>query len=104
MVAIHDHIVVADKGDLGGFLAHTLTPTSKQLSKAEWDEMRLGMVCESAKDFGEDKADLEKLCSFNNSQCSIDQKEQIARIVSRITRVMEVAETARAEYDKAKGQ
>ncbi len=102
VVTIHDHIVIADKGDLGGFLIHTLTPATKQLEKPEWDAMRVGMVCMSAKDFGEEKSDLEKLCSWNNSQCTVDQTEQVKATIARLDRIMLAATAARAAYEARK--
>lgn len=102
-ITIHDHVLVADKGDLGGFLIHTQTSTTKHLDKAVWDDMRVGMLCLSPKDFGEDKGNLEKLCSFDNGACTVDQTEQAEVFFGRLNRLLKVANAARAEYEKKKG-
>lgn len=63
-VQINDSTWYADKGPFGATQIHTLSSGLVSLSKADWDQKRLGMVCTDVQTFADIKKDIETLCSY----------------------------------------
>jgi hypothetical protein len=88
-VSINDETVYALKGPgRGAFYAHTLTTEQGSLSQAEWDVISAGMLCMSANSFGDLKAIIEQLCSYNPNECNYPQ---VQPVVTRLTTLIKKA-------------
>ena len=63
-VEVRDQAWFVDKGELGALELHTMVDTKQKITKADWDNMRFGMLCTTPQTFGEIKKTIEKLCSY----------------------------------------
>ena len=86
-VTLHDEVWHVIKGPLGALEVHTQTDTTKDLTKAQWDAISFGELCTSINNFGDDKADLEKLCSENPVGCDVDTQEQMQALFTKIAKI-----------------
>tara|TARA_R110000868_G_scaffold291143_1_gene551532 strand:+ start:226 stop:594 length:369 start_codon:yes stop_codon:yes gene_type:complete len=62
---------------------HFLTPENRELSREQWDQERVGMVCTKSDNFGDWKAALEKLCRVSG-KCSYQTKKKISQFIYRM--------------------
>lgn len=67
-IQISDDTFYADKGPLGAVEIHTLTAGTTDISPAQWNNLRFGMICTDENTFAKWKADIETLCSYT-SEC-----------------------------------
>jgi glutathione synthase/RimK-type ligase-like ATP-grasp enzyme len=75
-IVIHDAEWCSNLPDGGAYCAHTLTPENRELSREEWDKMRVGKVCTDAKTLGDIKKVIQQLCSQTNN-CYIDNQRKV---------------------------
>lgn len=73
-----------DVGNDGAIVTHTLTDTSYDINKTEWDAKRYGMVCTSMDDFGYMKSTIEKLCSEHRALCRVEEQAKMLAVFERI--------------------
>lgn len=62
-VSIKNERWFGDVGPSGAVWFETLTDEQGSISKAEWDQMRIGMACISTDTLAQIKSEIEKLCS-----------------------------------------
>lgn len=65
-------------GSAGASCFHTLSDSSRDLTKEEWDQERFGMICSKASTFAEWKASILKLCQMSK-RCSYDVKKKLIK-------------------------
>lgn len=84
-VPVKDEIGYGNEGKLGALEFHTLTPTTKHLSYAEWTQILLSqpLVCVSTDAFGDIKKFYEQVCSI----CGICDYDTTAAVDSLLTHV-----------------
>jgi hypothetical protein len=78
-VNIKDFEACQDLGEYGAHCAHFLTPATRDIPKAQWDEMRFGQFSITYQTLADLKADIEKLCNVSK-KCTYEQQQQIAKI------------------------
>jgi hypothetical protein len=66
-VTIQDHTIYVDMGSLGAHSRTTLSNQSQDISKSQWDDMRIGMLCMTPDTYADWKEVIEKLCSKSNT-------------------------------------
>jgi hypothetical protein len=87
-VQIVDHEFCADMGTLGAGCFHTMTDDTRDIPKAEWDDMRFGQICTNdppgrkGETFADWKVVIEKLCSIVR-RCDYETKKQLAEFFFR---------------------
>ncbi len=77
-------------GASGADCYHTLTPETRELTKAEWDTERFGMVCTKADTFADWKAAIEKLCN-KTGICDYQTQASLIAFFERVKVVLEVS-------------
>lgn len=70
-------------GSEGATCAHTLSEKTRDIEKKAWDEERLGQVCTQAKNIGEMKSAIEKLCSLSGA-CTYEEVQKMKEMFRRI--------------------
>jgi hypothetical protein len=91
-VPIHNHEWCADNGD-GANCFHFLTDESRDLSKAEWDDLRVGQVCTMdppdhyGETFADIKATIAKLCTKTPNACSYEAKKKLSNFFRNLQKV-----------------
>jgi hypothetical protein len=63
-----------------------LSEKSQSMTGPEWDKERIGMVCTSARSFGDLKTSLLQFCAKNPSMCSF-ASDDIKKTVSTLTKI-----------------
>lgn len=77
-VEVKDEVLYALRGaGNGAFVAHTLNSTEASLTQPEWDAIATGKLCMSTDAFADYKEIIEKLCSYNPSECTYEQQDQL---------------------------
>lgn len=84
MVTIRNNKFYADAGPIGAYWFMSISSDNGQITKLEWDEARMGMVCETPQVFADLKADLETLCQNNQNQCSYEDVSAANTFYNRI--------------------
>ena len=72
-------------GEDGASCFWMYSDASRDLDKAQWDELRFGQVCTQSTNFANFKAEIEKLC--RKTRCSVEVKEAFAQFFRRLERV-----------------
>lgn len=76
-ITVTDHVLYGDEEPMGAVAVHTLANVPPvDLTEAQWDAMRGGMVCMSTKTIADFKAYIEEECSISNN-CLYDQSPVI---------------------------
>jgi hypothetical protein len=88
-VPIVDSEWYGDKGAFGARATYFIQDKRRNISKAEWDKMRVGMVCTSAETFSNWKKSLMKLCDSNKA-CYF-YSEEVEKATNALSRVESVA-------------
>jgi hypothetical protein len=89
-VEIKDSEWCGDMGESGAECFHTLTTEARELTKAEWDIERFGMVCTKADTFADWKAVIEKLCN-KTGLCDYETQASLSAFFSRVKKIQESA-------------
>jgi hypothetical protein len=87
-ITIKDQVWYADKGALGALELHTLNAETHAVDKPSWDTLRFGMLCTDYKTFGDNKANLEKLCS-QLKHCKFEQIQEFLDLLRSTSLVNE---------------
>ena len=95
-VQVKDHEFCADMGADGATCAHTLTSATRDIDKANWDQLRFGMICESSDSFADWKAVIEQLCSVSG-RCTYEEKQWAQIFFLRIAKITEKARSRSGE-------
>lgn len=89
-IKIKDFLVYGDKGKFGATGVHTLCDTERcppvLLKKAQWDELRIGMVCTDANNFADMQANIDRFCAKNPNVCEYEEVVKAKAALSRIVR------------------
>lgn len=80
---INDAEVCGDKGYDGASCFHTISNSSRDLSKPVWDQVRFGQLCMDSSEYLHLKAAIEKLCHTTND-CDYQAQQQLQILFSRI--------------------
>lgn len=94
----HDVQGCADLGPDGAHCAHTLTPQTRDIPKAEWDTERIGWLCSPADDFTEVQTELDQACVWIS--CSYEEKEALKAVQTRLGSLIVKAQAAKKKWAK----
>lgn len=85
-VPVKDHIIYGDEGKFGATAVHTLFTDTPPVfyTKADWDILRLGMVCTQASDLAEIQKTVDILCTQNPGQCNYEVQGKLKAAMSRL--------------------
>lgn len=74
---VRDRIFYGDKGKFGATAVHTLRTDipPKRIYKAEWDDLRIGMICGTADDINDLIVLIDKLCNKDSNNCDYEAVE-----------------------------
>lgn len=82
-IKIKDMTFYGDKGKFGATSVHSLHKQipPETISKADWDLMRIGMVCTAGENISYALATIDKLCTQRKGACTYEEmREALARI------------------------
>lgn len=77
-IVIKDQEYCADAGPLGASCVHTQTDETRDLTPAEWQVERFGMVCSTGEAYSDNVAVILKACRICKC-CSYDAKKKITK-------------------------
>ena len=83
-VSIYDKEVCIDEGSLGAHCAHVLTGSTRDISPADWDNMRFGRLSYDPGDDAQMKLEEEELCSIKGVTCDYQTKQAIHNIFAKV--------------------
>lgn len=89
-VKINDSEFCADIGSLGATCFQLLSDHRRDISKAQWDKLRFGQICETPDVFANLKSAIESLCQ-NTNNCTYEQKEQVAQFFTKVESIKKKA-------------
>lgn len=94
---IKDRTLYGDKGKFGSTAVHTIKKSipPKAIPKAEWDAMRIGMVCGDASAIEELLLLIDKLCVKLKGQCEYEA-DAVAKTKNALKRVAAAAKLNRS--------
>lgn len=75
-----------DEGELGAECFNTLTADTRDLSPADWEQVRFGQVCTNTDNFADIKAALEKLCS-KTGNCAYELKKKATAFMNNVNKI-----------------
>ena len=75
-VKVSDSEWCGDMGPEGAYCFKTFSDSERELTQAEWDEERFGMICTSSESFRNFKAVIQKLC-YSTKRCTYDTQKKI---------------------------
>lgn len=76
-------------GESGASCFHTLSATTRDIAKPDWDKERVGKICTAAESFANLKASILKLCKLPASHCTMEQVETLERISYQIQEIQD---------------
>ena len=71
-------------GSLGASCFYTLSPQTRDIEKAAWDDERFGMVCTRSENLANWKAAILELCS-NSGICTYEDVQSAQNLGSRVS-------------------
>lgn len=77
-IDIKDAEWCGDVGNSGAACYHTLSDEEREISKAQWDQERFGMLCTKPENFANWKEAILKLCKESN-RCSFEDQALIEK-------------------------
>lgn len=89
-VEIKNQEFCGDMGSMGADCFKTLTDETRHVSKDDWDNERMGMICESPEVFGDWKAVILKLC-HKSKTCRYQAEETLVKFFINVEAVNEKA-------------
>jgi len=92
----YDVEACADLGPDGAHCAHTLTPTTRDIPKAQWDATRVGWFCEDSADFNNDQSELDQACVWIS--CTEAEQAALTSIKLKLKDLTRRAVAARKKY------
>jgi hypothetical protein len=93
-VTIYDKEVCGDLGEYGAHCAHTLVDKKRDISKANWDQMRVGYLCMDSMAYNDTETSIDQFCA-TSKLCDYKTREQIAQVKARMRPVVKKALRAR---------
>jgi hypothetical protein len=84
-VEIKDHKVYADAGNLGATWRTTLSEKKGHLTKADWDALRLGMICSKSDVIEHNTAIIEQFCYYTG-RCTYEEVQETVGKFRKIAR------------------
>jgi hypothetical protein len=87
-VKIRDGKWYGIKGKLGAHWFHTLSDSSGDITKDEWDKISFGMVATDSKNFASWSATIQKLCDSCNC-CNRDPVNDLLAFIGRVKRTLQ---------------
>lgn len=83
-VEVYDKEVCADLGAEGARCTHTLVDQARDVTKAEWDTIRFGMLCMDSRGFTDTETIIDQICQSGFAQCDYKARERIKEILDRL--------------------
>jgi hypothetical protein len=87
-VPIKNQTFYGDIGKDGAIAFQTLSTKTWDVSKACWDKIRFGMICEKAETFADWKSALEKLCSRKGA-CTYEEVQALKKLAKKLDQIGE---------------
>jgi len=91
-ITVYNRRVYGDLGKYGAHWAETLTDKKGDLTKEEWDKVRVGMLCMSSEAYTDAETAIDQACVQLN--CDYKTRESLQRAMLRIRPIVESAEQA----------
>lgn len=90
--SIKDHTAYGDEGKFGAVAVHTLFTQipPAHIGKADWDQMRIGMVCFNGADVNEMQKVIDDLCTKQTGACSYEAYQNAKIAMATLFRHMVV--------------
>lgn len=85
-VDIHDKEVCLDMLDDGATCIMMLSEGQRDLTKSEWDAIRLGRPSMSQEDFARSKVELEELC-MQKGRCAPEVKKKMDAFFAKMEKI-----------------
>lgn len=82
-VPIKNHEFCGDMGVFGAYCFFNLSDEEREISKQDWDNYRLGMICTSSESYADLKSTITKLCRETN-RCKKEEIEKVNFFFERI--------------------
>lgn len=82
-ITVYDSEVCGDLGESGAHCAHTLTNGKRDVSKTDWDELRVGWLCMSPQAFSDTESALDQFCTAYNV-CDYQTRESLQAAFNKI--------------------
>lgn len=93
-ITVKNTEVCGDLGSLGAHCANTLNDTTRDISKVDWDEERVGMLCMTSTAFTDTETAIDQFCTAYNL-CDYQTANSIAWARYRINKVVQRARFAK---------
>ena len=87
---IYDTEACAILGAAGAQCAHTLTPETETMTKAEWDQNSIGWICMPSQGFNDTETALDQICN-STKECDYQTRQAIALVKARLHPVLKAA-------------
>jgi len=82
-VEIKNQEFCGDMGSMGATCFKTLTDDTRDINKTDWDNERMGMICESPEVFADWKGLIMKLCHKSRA-CRYQAEKMLSRFFTNI--------------------
>lgn len=92
-VTVYNRRVFADLGKYGSHYAETLTDKTGDVSKAEWDKLRVGMLCMNSQAYTDAETAIDQACILLN--CDFETRESLRKALDRVRPVKQRSLEAR---------
>lgn len=81
-IKVYDKVVCSDLAEDGAHCNHTLQAKPSDVSKPEWDKMRVGWFCTDSTGYNDTETSLDQLC--NDYGCTYEEHQYIEAFKGRM--------------------
>lgn len=93
---VYDKEVCGDLGQDGAACAHTYIDKKRDLTKKQWDEIRIGWLCSNSEGFNDTETLVEQVCQVVS--CDYQTRENVKKVVAKAMKIAKRAKSARIKY------
>lgn len=100
-VTVYNRRVYGDLGAYGAHYAETLTNKTGDVSKAQWDRIRVGMLCMDSQAYTDAETAIDQACVL--LKCDYQTRESLRQGFARVSGVVKKAKNVREYYVNLQG-